>query len=80
MKTCTTSAHLEPDSTSRVSVFDATDDGEGFVSLRIGGKRVELALIAQPGTADVLRALARAADEAASALDRLTGTATDGDA
>ncbi|MFJ8696378.1 hypothetical protein [Streptomyces roseolilacinus] len=80
MKSCTLSAHLEPNSTSRVSVFGATEDDECFVSLRIGGELVDFALIARPGTADALRALARAADEAASTLDRLTGTAADGDA
>ncbi|MBC2866029.1 hypothetical protein H1R13_13830 [Streptomyces mexicanus] len=80
MKSLTASAHLEPDSTSRVSVFDATGDDEPFVTLRIGGKLVDVALIAQPGTADALRALARAAEEAASALDQITDTTTDGDA
>ncbi|MEV6614632.1 hypothetical protein AB0N31_12310 [Streptomyces sp. NPDC051051] len=80
MKSLTTSAHLEPDTTSSVTVFSPTDHGGRFVSLRIGGGDVDLALIAQPGTADVLRALARAADEAASALDQMTGPASDGDA
>ncbi|MGW0628966.1 hypothetical protein [Streptomyces sp. NPDC002758] len=72
MKTLTTSAHLEPDTTSRVTVFDETDETGCFVSLRIGGELIDIALIARPGTADALRALARAADEAASALDRIT--------
>ncbi|GHA14616.1 hypothetical protein ACFOOM_10880 [Streptomyces echinoruber] len=80
MKSFTASAHLEPDSTSRVSVFDATEDSGPFVSLRIGGQLVDLALIARPGTASALRALARAADEAASALDRIADSAADGDA
>ncbi|MFF4758835.1 hypothetical protein [Streptomyces sp. NPDC001292] len=78
MKTITTSAHLEPGTTMRVTVFDSTPDGEGFVSLRIGGDSIDLALLARPGTADALRALARAATEAAAALDRLTGPASDG--
>ncbi|MEV0688756.1 hypothetical protein [Streptomyces sp. NPDC050388] len=78
MQTITTSAHLEPDTTSRVSVFDTTSGGEGFVSLRIGGDSIEIALLARPGTADALRALARAATEAAAALDRLTGPTSDG--
>ncbi|MFF9122654.1 hypothetical protein ACF09J_05025 [Streptomyces sp. NPDC014889] len=80
MKSLTASAHLEPDSTSRVSVFGVTDDSGPFVSLRIGGERVDIALIARPGTADALRALARAADEAATALDQIADTAADGDA
>ncbi|MEU1695926.1 hypothetical protein ABZ590_32125 [Streptomyces hirsutus] len=78
MQTITTSAHLEPDTTSRVSVFDSTPGSEGFVSLRIGGDSIEIALLARPGTADALRALARAATEAAAALDRLTGPPSDG--
>ncbi|MGW3512644.1 hypothetical protein [Streptomyces sp. NPDC000994] len=78
MKTITTSAHLEPGTTMRVTVFDRTPDGEGFVSLRIGGDTIDLALLARPGTADTLRALARAAAEAASALDRITEPASDG--
>ncbi|MFD8394025.1 hypothetical protein ACFV2N_33660 [Streptomyces sp. NPDC059680] len=80
MKSFTASAHLEPDSTSRVSVFHENGDSESFVSLRIGGGLVDVALIARPGTADALRALARAADEAASALDEIADTAADGDA
>ncbi|MFJ2563487.1 hypothetical protein ACIP4X_20150 [Streptomyces sp. NPDC088817] len=78
MKTITTSAHLEPDTTTRVNVFNSTPDGGGFVSLRIGGEQVDIALLAQPGTAGALRALARAAEEAASALDQITETASDG--
>ncbi|WP_439948228.1 hypothetical protein [Streptomyces sp. BBFR109] len=80
MRTLTTSAHLEADTTTRVSVFQPTPDNEGFVSLRIGGERLDMALIARPGTAETLRALARAADKAATALDQLTDTAADGDA
>ncbi|WP_030180391.1 hypothetical protein [Streptomyces violaceorubidus] len=78
MRTVTTSAHLEPDTTSRVNVFDSTPDDEGFVSLRIGGEAIDIALLARPGTADVLRDLARAAIEAASALDRMTDHTPDG--
>ncbi|GED86969.1 hypothetical protein [Streptomyces sp. 6-11-2] len=78
MKTITISAHLEPDTTSRVTVFDSTPDGECFVSLRIGGELIDIALLAQPGTAGALRALARAAEEAASALDLITDTTSDG--
>ncbi|MFB7113795.1 hypothetical protein [Streptomyces sp. NPDC056291] len=78
MRTLTTSAHLEADTTARVTVFDPTPEDEGFVSLRVGGEFVDLALIARPGTADALRALACAAEEAASALDRIAETASDG--
>lgn len=80
MKALTASAHLEPDSTSRVTVFDKTDGSGCFVSLRIGGELLEVALIARPGTVGALRSLARAAEEAASALDRITDPAADGDA
>ncbi|MFR9797549.1 hypothetical protein ACL02U_16815 [Streptomyces sp. MS06] len=75
MRTITTTAHLEPDTTVRFSVFAPTPEDEGFVSLRVGGEFVDLALIARPGTADALRALARVAEEAASALDLLGETA-----
>ncbi|MEV7690134.1 hypothetical protein ACFW1F_29750 [Streptomyces bungoensis] len=78
MRTITTSAHLEPDTTARLSVFDPTPEDEGFVSLRVGGEFVDLALIARPGTADALRALARVAEEAASVLDRIAETAPEG--
>ncbi|MFG3274478.1 hypothetical protein [Streptomyces luteogriseus] len=78
MRTITTSAHLEPDTTARVNVFAPTPEDEGFVSLRVGGEFVDLALIARQGTADALRALARAAEEAASALDRIAETTSDG--
>ncbi|MFD4969884.1 hypothetical protein [Streptomyces sp. NPDC058424] len=78
MRTLTTSAHLEADTTARVTVFDPTPEDEGFVSLRIGGELLDIALIAQPGTADALRALARAAEEAAAALDQITEIASDG--
>ncbi|MEU3507484.1 hypothetical protein ABZ733_06095 [Streptomyces longwoodensis] len=78
MRSITTSAHLESDTTIRVNAFDSTPEDEGFVSLRIGGGSVDVALIACPGTADALRTLARAAEEAAAALDRITETARDG--
>jgi hypothetical protein len=79
MKTLTISSHLEPDTSARVNVFDPTPEDDGFVSLRIGGGLIDLALIARPGTAGALRALARAADQAASALDRIAVRTTDGD-
>lgn len=75
MRTITTSAHMEPDTTARLSVFTPTPEDEGFVSLRVGGEYVDIALIARPGTADALRALARVAEEAASVLDRIAETA-----
>ncbi|WP_158714646.1 hypothetical protein [Streptomyces sp. NRRL S-474] len=78
MRTITTSAHIEPDTTARLSVFAPTPEDEGFVSLRIGGEFIDLALIARPDTADALRALARVAEEAASALDRIADTTPDG--
>jgi hypothetical protein len=80
VQTITISAHLEPDTTFRVVVFDDAPDSGGFVSLRIGGQLIDVALLAQPGTADTLRALARAAEEAASALDLITESASGGDA
>ncbi|MFC8708369.1 hypothetical protein ACFUCQ_00300 [Streptomyces sp. NPDC057197] len=78
MKTITTSAHLEPDTTFRVNVFDSTPEGGSFVSLRVGGEQVDIALLARPGTAGALRALARAAEEAASALDVIADSASGG--
>ncbi|TVZ94370.1 hypothetical protein [Streptomyces sp. BK340] len=78
MRTITTSAHLEPDTTARLSVFAPTSEDEGFVSLRVGGEFVDLALIARPGTAGALRALARVAEEAAAVLDRIADTAPEG--
>ncbi|MEU6652723.1 hypothetical protein ABZ904_25640 [Streptomyces sp. NPDC046900] len=72
MKTLTTSAHIEPDTTSRVNVFPSTDRGGAFVSLRIGGDLIDITFIARPGTADALRALAGAAEEAARVLDQIT--------
>ncbi|MER6074610.1 hypothetical protein ABT187_38500 [Streptomyces sp. NPDC001817] len=80
MRALTTSAHLEPDTATRVQVFDPTPDDDGFVSLRIGGELIDVALIARPGSADALRILARAADEAATALDRITEIAPEGSA
>ncbi|MFG2637545.1 hypothetical protein ACGFX8_27505 [Streptomyces sp. NPDC048362] len=70
MKSLTTSAHLEPDTRFRVTPF--ADRATPFVSLRIGGDFVELALIACLGTSQALRDLAAAATEAADALDAMT--------
>ncbi|MEU5378482.1 hypothetical protein ABZ359_23780 [Streptomyces sp. NPDC005968] len=69
MRSLTTSAHIEPDSRFRVTTF--ADSADPFVSLRIGGDFVEIALIASPGTSETLRNLAAAAIEAADALDAL---------
>jgi hypothetical protein len=69
VKSLTSSAHIEPDSRFRVTTF--TDSTDPFVSLRIGGDLVEIALIAAPGTSETLRNLAAAALEAADALDAL---------
>ncbi|MFI8240990.1 hypothetical protein ACIF83_27555 [Streptomyces sp. NPDC085866] len=80
MRTLTTSAHMEPDTTARLSVFAPTPEDEGFVSLRVGGEFVDIALIARPGTADALRVLARVAEEAAAVLDQLADTALEGSA
>ncbi|MGW1022850.1 hypothetical protein ACWD4J_03900 [Streptomyces sp. NPDC002577] len=74
MNDLTITAHLEPDTRTRVACFPdkRADSGGRFVTLRIGGGSVEIALIAIPGTADVLRALAIAASEAARELDSMT--------
>ncbi|MER6066951.1 hypothetical protein [Streptomyces sp. NPDC001792] len=69
MKSLTTSAHIEPDTRFRVTPF--ADRATPFVSLRIEGDFVEIALIASPGTAEALRNLAAAAVEAAGALDAM---------
>ncbi|MFE9495979.1 hypothetical protein [Streptomyces collinus] len=67
MKTLTTSAHIEPDARFRVTPF--ADRANSFVSLRVEGDSVEIALIASLGTSEALRNLAAAAIEAAGALD-----------
>jgi hypothetical protein len=68
MNDITVTAHLTTDTRTRVVVFA---DHE-FVSLRIGGGPVDVALIAPAGTADILRAISAAADQAARELDTLT--------
>ncbi|MQY34905.1 hypothetical protein SRB17_28770 [Streptomyces sp. RB17] len=78
MKTLTASAHIEPDTTSRVNVFPSTNDDEAFVSLRIGGDGIDVAFLARAGTAEALRTLARAADEAARVLDQITADEQEG--
>jgi hypothetical protein len=66
----TTSAHIEPDTRFRVTPF--ADRTAPFVSLRIGGDFIEIALLAAPGASGALRRLAAAAIEAAGALDAMT--------
>ncbi|MEU6774113.1 hypothetical protein [Streptomyces sp. NPDC046759] len=75
MKSLTTSAHIEPDTRFRVTPF--ADRANPFVSLRVEGDSVEIALIASLGTSQALCNLAVAAIEAAGALDAM---ATDGPA
>ncbi|MEU6193849.1 hypothetical protein [Streptomyces sp. NPDC047061] len=70
MDNVTISAHIEPDTRFRVTPF--ADRAYPFVSLRIGGDLVEIALLAAPGTSEALQNLAAAAIEAAGALDAMT--------
>ncbi|MER5181873.1 hypothetical protein ABT009_26550 [Streptomyces sp. NPDC002896] len=76
MNDLTITAHLGADTRTRVVSFPDTgaDRGGRFVTLRIGGGPVDIALIAIPGTADVLRAIATAATEAARELDGMTAS------
>ncbi|GGW64845.1 hypothetical protein CP966_12195 [Streptomyces galilaeus] len=69
MKSLGTSAHIETDTRFRVTPF--ADRSHPFVSLRIEGDFVEIALIAALGTSETLRRLAAAAIEAAGALDAM---------
>lgn len=68
MNDITVSAHLAPDTTTRVVAFPDS----GFVSVRIGGGPVDVVLIAPAGTPDILRAIASAAEQAARELDGMT--------
>ncbi|WP_031163163.1 hypothetical protein [Streptomyces durhamensis] len=70
MKSLTTSAHIEPDTRFRVTPF--ADRANPFVSLRIEGDSIEIALISSAGTSTALRNLAAGAIEAAGALDAIT--------
>ncbi|MFE0089505.1 MULTISPECIES: hypothetical protein [Streptomyces] len=70
MNDITVTAHLTPDTRTRFVLFA---DHE-FVNVRIGGGPVDVVLIAPAGTADVLRAISAAADQAARELDDLTTT------
>ncbi|MEU9149149.1 hypothetical protein AB0D59_01010 [Streptomyces sp. NPDC048417] len=73
MENLTVSAHIEPDTRFRVTPF--ADRTHPFVSLRLGGDSIEIALLAAPGTSEALRNLAAAAIEAAGALDAMTADA-----
>ncbi|MFE4589013.1 hypothetical protein [Streptomyces laurentii] len=75
MNSLSVSGHLRPDTRTRVTPFP--DSTRPFVSLRIEGDDIEIALLVRPGLADALRALAAAATEAAAALDTLTTDATE---
>ena len=73
MNSLAISAHLTPDTETRVTVFDVTPDrSEPFISLRIGGQGVAVALLVSPDSAQALRALALAATEAAQVLETMT--------
>ncbi|MEU6222300.1 hypothetical protein [Streptomyces sp. NPDC047042] len=70
MKSLGISAHIETDTRFRVTPFAGPTDS--FVSLRIQGDFIDIALIASLGTSESLRGLAAAALEAAGALDAMT--------
>ncbi|KAA6218802.1 hypothetical protein [Streptomyces filamentosus] len=70
MDNISVTGHLKPDTRTRVTSFPG--HARPFVSLRIEGDAVEIALLCSPGSADALRALATAAAEAAATLDALT--------
>jgi hypothetical protein len=79
MNSLTISAHIAPDTEIRVNVFDTTPEHtDPFVSLRIGGPDITVALLVSPDSAPTLRALAHAAEEAAEVLDAMTTTTQDG--
>ncbi|MFD3468782.1 hypothetical protein ACFWWM_20840 [Streptomyces sp. NPDC058682] len=73
MNSLSVSGHIEPDTRLRVTSFPG--GSHPFVSLRIEGATTEIALLAAPGSAEALRALAAAASEAAATLDALTSDA-----
>ncbi|MFZ3595569.1 hypothetical protein [Streptomyces sp. BH104] len=68
MKSLTVSAHVEPDSASRLVTFD------GFVVVRLGGSNVEVSLLASPDTSKALRDLAARLNEAAQVLDTMAAS------
>ncbi|MGD6744881.1 hypothetical protein ACOKM3_23970 [Streptomyces sp. BH106] len=69
MKSLTVSAHMEPDSASRLATFD------DFVVVRVGGSNVEISLLASPDTSKALRDLAARLNEAAQILDTMATSA-----
>ncbi|MFF0556517.1 hypothetical protein [Streptomyces sp. NPDC004266] len=75
MNSLSVSGHLQPDTRTRVTPFP--DSSRPFVSLRIEGDDIEIALLVRPGSAGALRILAAAATEAAATLDTLTADATE---
>ncbi|RSM98909.1 hypothetical protein DMH25_29020 [Streptomyces sp. WAC 01325] len=80
MRTFTATAHIQPDTESVIHVFDGPDHTSRapFLSLRVGNGDVDVVFIADLGTADALRALAAAADKAATILDELAARAPGG--
>lgn len=70
MNDLTVSAHIDPGTRFRVTSFPSP--AFPFVSLRIEGTSVEIALLVSAGSADALRDLAAAATEGATVLDSLT--------
>ncbi|MEU8527895.1 hypothetical protein AB0C77_20235 [Streptomyces sp. NPDC048629] len=71
----TVSGHLRPDTRVRVTPFPSSS--RPFVSLRIEGDDIEIALLTSSGSAHALRDLAAAATEAADVLDALTADAAE---
>ncbi|WP_127465661.1 hypothetical protein [Streptomyces sp. B27] len=65
------SAHINAETRIRVVPFPSST--YPFISLRLEGDGIEIALLAAVGSADILRDLATAATEAADTLDTLDG-------
>ncbi|MFE5797650.1 hypothetical protein ACFQ8C_34435 [Streptomyces sp. NPDC056503] len=76
MDNISVTSHLKVDTRTRVTAFPGR--ARPFVSLRIEGDAVEIALLCSLGSADALRTLATAASEAAATLDALTADAAEG--
>ncbi len=75
MNSLVVTAHIEPDTETRITAFggDGQPDGEPFVSIRIGSGSVDIALLAAPGASQALRKVAAAAEEAARVLEGAVG-------